>query len=321
MRRPARRALLALAALALLAAPAPATAAPPRAKAGVLTGDTTIRWRGNAGIRLSTTARGSLPPEAMSLYLTGGTYAFVALVASPPPPFCRSGGTLAHCESFVLLKVPGSDTVWYLRRPGGGHFTLSPQPPTIVSRRYDAYLFTDGDATLRLRPRGHTGRSSYVAAGRVRGLARRLPGACASGCHETPVTQVAAGGAAYDFGDQPGHLLAMAFSYTPGEVDAAPSNHPLAVRSCFYPNARYPDASAAPEDHPYGCDPLPEGSGDAAAALNDAAETTSFGTGSGQIWNIPDRRGRVYAGFYAARAWVEAANTHGHAVWFGYGIT
>ena len=315
------RAVLLAAALAVLAAGAPGTAgpAPVRAKHGTLTADTTIRWHGNAGIRLAA-AGGTLSKESMSLYLTGGTFAFVTIFDDPRE--CRTRTTRYHCRAFTLMKFPGSDEFPMQDGPGRGHFAMVPDPPTVVGRHLDVYLFTDGEATLRLRPGGYRGRSSYVASGKVRGLARRLPGSCADLCERTPATEAAAGGAAYDFGNRPGHLVTVAFSHTPGDVDHLPSNHPMAVRSCVYPSIFQPDASPSPADHPHGCDAVPRDTGDAATVATEGANSVSVTmSGWARSWYVSDRRGRLYAGFSAARAWVERGYTHGHAVWFNYGIT
>lgn len=314
-------ALLLPALLTLLLGAAPAAAAP-AAKRGTLTADTTIRWRGNAGIRLATNGGGALPRDAMSLFLVRGTFAFVVMLDDPQPPECRDGREVVHCHSFALLKVPGLD-VPYDVRPGGEFQDFSSRPPTIVGRHLDVYLFTDGEAMLRLRPErgGYRGRSGYVAGGKVRGLARRLPSTCGTLCHKSAATEFAAGGATFDYGRRPGHVLTISVTNTPYKGDRVPSNHPQIETSCFYPNPFEPTASPEPGDHPYGCHLRPTDGENPQYPVAEVVSAVDFGSGAATMWRAGDRRGKVYAGFYAGYAWVEPTYNHGHAVWFNYGIS
>jgi hypothetical protein len=304
-------------ALAATAGPAAPGTAAPRARAGVLTGDTTVEWRGTAGIRLRTDGAGSLPRESMTLFVRGGTYAFVSMLSDPQPPPCAAAR--AHCYGFFLAKFPAAGSFIFDERPGHDHLTRSPDQPRLSGRYLDLYLMTDGVATLRLRPTGHRGRSSYVAAGRISGLARELPRACATVCGSTAVSEVAAGGAAFDFGNRPGQLITHVVSTAPraGPV----GGHPYTAHTCYYPQPFRPTASPDPRDHPHGCDLVPDGPEDEAGfVVADAFTSINVGGGAWASWYHADITGKRYIGFRAGQAWVEEGVNTGYGVWFHYGI-
>lgn len=317
-----RRTIPLLVAVVVTTALAPAGAVASSATSGVLTGDTTIRWTGVKGIRLATPAPGMLPAESMTLFVRGGTYAFVQLVADPQPAACAKDTPWAHCYWFALAKFPRSGEFVFDDGPGADHLTVSVRPPRIMGRRLDAYLFTDGEATLRIRPQGYRGRSSYVAGGRIRGAARLLPGSCAVGCARTGAVDLTAGGLTVDLGNRPGHVVAHAYHVGDATVGpGAPANHPMTVDSCYYPSPEHPRASVDPAAHPTGCDLVPAGTDDAADTLTEVAQSIHLGFASWASWNVGDQIGKRYVGFRAAGAWARPAVNAGYAVWFNYGIT
>lgn len=310
-----RRVALAAVTLAVTAGAAVPSAAAPRARTGALTGDTTIEWRGTAGIRLRIPGTGSLPEKSMTLYLRGGSYAFVSMLSDPQPSPCGA----AHCHGFFLGKFPRAGSFAMDERPGHDHVTNAGTPPDLYGRHLDLYLMTDGVATLRLRPQGYRGRSSYVAVGKVRGLARELPGDCATVCGSTAVGEVAAGGAVFDFGGRRGHLVTHVVSTAPRPGVAGPP-YPWNAQTCYYPSLDRPEASADPRDHPYGCDLVPNGADDAGPVAGEAFNALSVGGGSWASWNAGDVTGKRYIGFRAGQAWVEDGANFGYGVWFNYGI-
>ena len=309
---------LAVAVLAAAVA-APPTHAAPRATRGRLTGDTTIVWSGTAGIVLDTKGTGSLPQKQMTLTVKGGSFAFVSMFADPQPKACDTEAPGAHCHGFHLALFPYAGEFVFDTRPGHDHMTKSPPSSNIVNRRLNVYLMTDGTATLRLRPNGYSGRSSYVAGGRIRGKAAKLPGSCDIACGSTPVSEFHAGGAVFDYGRAPGHVITIAYTRADDMQGSGAANHPLSVRTCFYPNPFDPDASADPASYPHGCDG-PTGA-DPLGATSGMVSSVTYGLGYYASWNSADRTGKQYVGFSAGAARLQEGVSAGYGVWFSYGIT
>jgi hypothetical protein len=294
-----------------------------RSSKGVLTADTVITWTGTAGMVLSTSGTGSLPDEAMTLYVDGGTYAFVTLLVDPQPKACATDLGQPHCWGFTLALFPHAGELSSTPKRGDDHLTFGAQPPSIIGKRLNAYLITDGRATLRLRPTGYRGRSSYVAAGRIRGRAQALPHTCGQPvCGTTAAGSAAGGGATFDFGTKPGHMQAIAYGISAMSADPTTGgNHPVNVQSCVYPSAEHPTASPDPATHPYGCDVVTAESGRALESASDDLNGLRIGAGGTATWVIGDLTGRRYAGFFSSAVWTQPVAHGGYGIWFNYGIS
>ncbi|HVF21017.1 MAG TPA: hypothetical protein VNA14_12365 [Mycobacteriales bacterium] len=274
---------------------------------------------------LSTRGMGSLPDERMELYVSGGTYAFVTMLADPQPKRCVTDVGQAHCYGFTLSLFPHSNVVVSapVRGRGDDHVTTASRPPNIVGRRLVAYLFTDGRATLRLRPLGYRARSSYVAAGRMRGGVHKLSQTCADPvCTTTPAASTGAGGRAFTF-TRPAHLQTFTYALAPNyAADPTGGNRPFNVQSCVYPNVDSPDYSADPGRYPRGCDVVPGEPERVTTTISKNVSSTWFGIGAFQQWLIGDVTGRRYTGGFSSAAPAADGIYHGgYTVWFYYGVT
>ncbi|HVF06191.1 MAG TPA: hypothetical protein VNA20_15220 [Frankiaceae bacterium] len=327
-RRVSRRwtTLFAVALLAPLGS-ATANAAPPARP--TLTGTTTINWSGAAKITLNVPRQiGSFTEDRMRLFVSRGTtYAFVRIV-SPPNPTCVPV-TVPHCMTIRLDYL--SDLSARLDFPTAGrghdHMTELPTtPPYLWKGPTTFFLFTDGQATLELRPPGVTGRSSHVARGKFRGRAERLPIRCASGmCTPASPDPLLYGGDVFDLGKAPGSVDTIVYSTTvktdlvPGAV---PANQPHGLRQCVYPNPRTaPTASPGPADHPHGCDFVPQRPDDALDVAEGTANEAIFAhpyTGVVFSWWFADVTGPRYVGWHAASAGPAPTIRSAYAVWYSY---
>lgn len=292
--------------------PVPASGAgPTRAARGRLAGDTTVQWRGVAGIRLDTKPGGRLTERAITLDLRGGTYADVHLVPMPQPVGCVRDAGAPYCFSGAVRHFRPLAALEPDQRPGRANHYLLWDPPTLFAPRLDLYLFTDGVATLRIRETGYSGRTSYVANGRVRGKALTLPATCPG--VDCGASAVAGGGREFRAGSH-AFAIVLAYDLQPATLPAQPGT----VRPCLYPNEYDGMASPRAADHPTGCDAVDTGSLDYARTGYVAG--AHVGPGVAVYYVERDVSGPRYAGFLAAGAAAPPARRGGWVVWFDYGI-
>ena len=330
-RRRTRRLVAACAVSAALATGAPAEAAPPRVANGVLRGVTTITWSGIAGIRLRVPKQVLIEESGYRLTQRGARFMFVRMMPVSELAQCRKR---QPCSATALdwladlAETGGNLVAPPPYDPGADHFASLWDPPIVPAGGWDLYLFTDGVATLEIRPKGLSGRAAYRAGGVVTGRAKRLPARCpVSPCDpQKGVGGVYAfGGETYDVGTI-GYAQAIAYVQKEPRFTAATGHQqPTFARACPYPNRYDPDASREPENHPYGCDPLPE-------HPNQSGEWSfgffnQVGTGGNVMFSGDTHAsGRTYLGYQAGTKDLYAATGDpparygGYGVWFRYGI-
>lgn len=318
-----------LLAVALLAPLGSATAGVTPTGASALAGITTIHWTGNAKLMLKVPKKiHGFTEDRMRLFVSHGTYASVRIV-SPLSPLCPLAGEPPHCSTIRLDYI--ADLVnrvnYPTTGPGHDHLTELPFDPSYLDAGLTRFfLFTDGQATLEVRPPGLSSRASHTARDKFRGRAGRLPIRCASGmCTPTSRDPLLFGGSTFDIGKSPGSVDLLVFSAThdvdlvPGVV---PANQPHGLRQCIYPNfATAPKSSPNPADHPQGCDLVPTGTDDALdVATSTANETILAYPSVGVIlsWRFADVTGPRYAGWHVASAGPAPTIRSAYAVWYSY---
>lgn len=317
-----RRTALAAGILALVAnvpsagaVPSPATVA----RAGRLAGTTTISWAGNSAISLDVSRRALLQDADADLVVHGGSYAFVRIVGNPTSTCDPAIGPYCLATSLTFLRglhdPPISGT------HARSHWTVTPDPAAIDKPRVGVYLFTDGRATLTLRS-NLPGRTSYVAAGRFRGQAIRLPQACMPspcGTSAHSSNAVTYGGATYDLGVRGGWAEMVGVA---SNADRTRSENQLhGIGGCLFPNPSDPTLSADPADHQYGCDPVPANASQAyPTAIGEVNGSPSFGNARAAMLYWTAARGRQYIGYRAKSAGALAARVDAYGIWFNLGI-
>jgi hypothetical protein len=309
-----RRALVAVLAVLLLAAPATAAPAPAAVRDVRLTDGLTVTWTGVKGLRLHVPTTVHLPRHGARLTVRGGTYAIVryarAAVCDGQP--CPVIGFLDHHARVPYPGAPGLD---HLAAIGDGGFKGA----------YDLYLFTDGEATLAFdgtdAPRQ---RQRVRPARRVRGGVLELPLTCPAGC---TTERLRAGGIEVDVGASGATFASVAIHEdAPSVVPAGlptPQSHPMRV--CLYPWGPEGQASPHAADHPLGCDATTGTTGD---AYRDAAGVGSLTLSGGPNSGFSARTdadnyasGLRYLGFQAGTAHdLTAPDVFAYGVWLTYGL-
>ena len=325
------RAVLVVCLAAALATGAPAVAAPPRVANGVLRGVTTITWSGAAGIRLRVPRTVTIEESGYRLTQRGARFMFVRMM---PVSQLRECQKRQPCSATALDWLADlAETGGHLAAPppydpGADHFASLWDPPTVPAGGWDLYLFTDGVATLEIRPKGLSGRAAYRAGGGVTGRAKRMPARCPVGPCD-PRKGVggvyAFGGETYDVGPI-GYAQAVAYVQKEPRFTAAIGHQqPMVARACPYPSQYDFDASREPEDHPYGCDPLPEHPENSGEWSLGTFNQVSTG-GKAMFFGDALASGRTYLGYQAGTKDLYAATGDpparygGYGVWFRYGI-
>lgn len=315
-----KRTALVAGTLALVAGvPSAGAAPPPPARSGRLAGTTTIAWRGNAAIMLDVPRRALLRDADADLVVAGGTYAFVRIVGNPQPSCDPAIGPFCLATSLTFLRglhdPPTNGT------HARSHWTVTPDPAALETPRVGVYLFTDGRATLTLRT-NLAGRASYVANGRFRGRAVRLPQSCLPDpCGSAPLASnsVTYGGAAYDLGARGGWAEMVGVAATARRED--PDNQLHGIGGCLFPNPADPGLSARPADHPYGCDPVPANSSQAyPTVIGEVNGSPSLANARGAMLYWTAARGPQYVGYRAKSAGAAAARVDAYGIWFNLGI-
>lgn len=316
-RRLSGRLLAMLALLRLLVSTDPALASAPRAVSVVAARTTTVEWTGTAGLRLVIPEAVVIPESAMHLYVTGGTYAFVRM-RMPEHLACgdcnKWGLTFLRDFTRAGLYEPG------LAKRGLDHETNLSDPPRVSRGTMELYLFTDGTARLTFDIAALRGSIRVRAAGRVRGIVRRISDTCLGAGCDVPFAGngVRVGGYTYDVGSL-GHAEGIAVAYPAGAptMTGTPSRIYSTARICHYPNSDAPDASADPAAHPTGCDAAPSGAGDT-TTLKDDANAVGPWTGA-QNWRN-NVTGRAYVGMTTAFVGPTTGVQRAWGLWFTNGI-
>lgn len=323
MRRAWLVAALAMAvASATVSLPAAAGQAPLAASSTRLAGVTTITWQGTAGIRLQVPYPAELIDGDVDLYLRGGTYAFVRLLPSHGDARCPAdAGPYCDAWQFSLIRGLTDDPALGAAPTGRRHFSGTSLPPVWHDPRMDAYLFTDGRATLTMRFHRIPGGVARTASGRVRGTTRLVTRHCLpTPCAATPVgsQNLTYGGETHDVG-KAGWIDVVAFS---ADSSRRPTHDALrGVSACLRPNGLDPGAPAAATSYRFGClrpEASPTDSGqralDAATAVGVLSSTARYFYWSGA-------HGPQYAGFSGQSFGATDAATQMYGTWFSYGIS
>jgi hypothetical protein len=294
-----------------------------------MAGVTTLRWTGQAGIVFDIPAGTALEDGDVDLTTVGASYAFVRLVPEVDNPNCPSTYG-PRCDAWrfdwerAVYTLSSYDSVPPSRR----HFDGASEPPVWHHPKMDAYLFTDGTATLRMKWRGLRGARSITPTGAFRGRVESVPVKCFPlGCSTSTGRSngIMYGGDSFDLEGR--GWLDVTSLYTsdePNSTSAAVTNNQVHGQDyCFFPNPNDPTGSPSASSHPYGCGGVPANSGDASTSVlvlaNQAVSSqptvlTSYST----FWSGPV--GRVYAGFRADGAGPDPSHAAEYAVWFRYGI-
>ena len=314
---------LGLLACVLLAAPVHAHAVPRAVPAvrGDLAGVTSITWRGTAGFLLNVPKRVDLPAaDGPRLYVRGGTYAFVRLVADGlcDPRLPR------YCFAHQVSYTRDIGAHFYRGQPPGfARDAHLGNPPGLERGTWQLYLFTDGVATLELRPSRLSGQRSYDARGHVDGGVRPLPTSCpTAGCDADGYAggRYVFGGASRSVG-RLGYVESLAYSIdrtsypVPGVGVPVVQPHPVHV--CTYSGGHA---------HPLGCDVPGTRQETLVYDTDDAVNEVvlaAFGQ-SGLMARIfsTDVTGDAYAGYRAGYVTDVPTDsvTAGYGIWFAYGI-
>ena len=194
--------------------------------------------------------------------------------------------------------------------------------------KMDAYLFTDGTATLTMRWHGLRGSERLTPTGRFRGRAAKVSADCAPlGCGSSMGRSngVMYGGSTFDLKGRGWVDVRSVFaSDNLGEGPSTGTNNQVHDQAyCMYPNPSEPHASAVAADHPYGCGAVPSNTAEASDAAmlvaNQAASSVpSVATSYATYWS--GASGPVYFGFRANGAGLDPSRAQGFGVWFRYGI-
>lgn len=296
--------------------PSHAVAATERAP---LAGRTVVHWSGVKGIQLETHEAAVTLADMHRLHLTtSGEAAFVAIVPHKPPPADYCISEQPRCDMAQILSVKAVEAT------STGPSLVEPPSPAMRTdgEPLDLYLLSDGDATLTLEPAGIPGSATYDAGGSIAGALRKLPIFCpTAGCDPASgYGSYAFGGSSFDLGSM-GYVAGVSYGGTasPGEADS------FHLRTCHYPNPRSPEASAAPADHRYGCDPA--GNPSDPGSLSPVAGQTFNQVGGalpapgGMYWDWFTGAGGVrYVGFHAGAVGPFPAAFGGYGIWLRYGI-
>lgn len=318
--------LIAVAALIPCSAAAAARAPSPRAAhVAVMAARTLLSWSGQAGVVFSLRHGAVLQESDLDLTVVGGTYAFVRFVPEVDDQDCPAAyGPRCHSWQFDWIK-----SIYGSANPADGadghnHYADVPSPGLWQSPKLDAYLFTDGAATLSMKWSGLDGQLSVRPAGTFRGRAEFISSDCVPlGCATSSGRSngVMYGGDTFDLRGKGWLDVRSVYASDSPPENAGDQVHGQAY--CFFPNPTEPTASPSRQDHPYGC-------GNSATA---GADTTSSGisvisemansipsvsTSSATYWS--GATGRVYAGFRADGAGPDPSTAGAYAVWFRYGI-
>lgn len=318
-----KRTVLAVGILALVVGVSPASAGRATAlpaRSGHLAGTTTITWTGKSAISLTVPRRALLRGSDAELVVQGGSYAFVRIVGNPRTSCDPAIGPYCYVTSFSYLRglhAPPNSTMH-----ARSHWTITPDPSELHPPRIGVYLFTDGRATLTLRT-NLPGRTTYLAAGRFRGQALRLPMACLPyPCGSGPASSntVTFGGARYDLGRRGGWAEMVGVAAT--REEAEPANQLHGIGGCLFPNPLDPALSSDPADHPYGCDPVPTNESQAYPTLvGEVNGAPGFRNAHGAMLYWTAARGQQYVGYRATSAGAAPAQVDAYGMWFNLGIT
>ena len=294
-----------------------------------MAGTTTMRWTGQAGVVLTLPPGAALQDADIDLTASGATFAFVRLVPQTDDPACPSAfGPRCHAWQFDWIRAIYADAAYNGEPPARRHYAGVPNPAIWPYPKMDAYLFTDGSATLTMRWKGLRGSERLTPTGRFRGRAESVPVSCAPlGCDTSTGRSngVMYGGDSFDL-QGPGwvDVRSVFASDDLGEGPSTGTNNQVHDQAyCVYPNPSQPSASAAPADHPYGCGALPANSAEASnlailVANQAASSVPSVATSYATYWS--GARGAVYFGFRANGAGPNPSHAQGYGVWFRYGI-
>ena len=299
--------------------------APHAAMAGV----TTLRWTGQAGIVFDIPPGTALEDGDVDLTTIGGSYTYVRLVPEVDDPNCPTTYG-PRCDAWRfdwerdIYTLDTYDSTPAARR----HFDGVSRPAVWRFPRMDAYLFTDGKATLTMRWRGLRGAQSIKPTGTFHGHTESVPVQCFPlGCSTSTGRSngIMYGGDSFDLKGR--GWLDVTSIYTsdePNSTSAPVTNDQVHGQDyCFFPNPDQPAASPAATDHPFGCGAVPTSSADASDSalvlVNQTASSqlsvlTSFST----FWS--GASGLQYAGFRADGAGPDPSHAAEYAVWFRYGI-
>ena len=337
MRLMKKRLVVAAALLASVSGAASATASSGPAafkpvRHAAMAGTTTLQWTGAVGIVLDLPAGTTLHGADVELTTRGASYAFVRFVPEHDIQWCPAsvGPRCASWEFSYIHSLDDSEA--FASAPPAQRHSNSEEPPAIPVWRYprlDAYLFTDGVATVTMRWDGLKGRANYKPIGHIHGRAETVPMTCVPlGCATSTGRSngLLYGGDTYDLAGHGWVDVTSAFSTDddnkPINNDTRNQVHGQAY--CFYPNPSDPAASADPKDHPYGCGLVPTDGPDTVSsslvAGNEAASSIpSSYTAAWTYWSGVS--GRSYVGVRADGAGPNASHATAYAVWFRYGIT
>lgn len=189
---------------------------------------------GAHGLRVDLEAHSSLSLEDVRVERMGEGLMFLALLDSADR--CASG---IDCLAAVVViaNLEDVDVLDARTRDGG-----------LDAGTYDLYVLADTDYAVRLAIGGDGGADQLFPVQPVDGLLRRVDERCVivGDC-----SRMRGGGIARTL-DEDAFVLSIA--YAPGyrPVDFRPT------QSCLYPSPFTPEESARPEDHPHGCDVIPE---------------------------------------------------------------
>lgn len=294
-----------------------------------MAGVTTLRWTGQAGIVLDIPPGTALEDGDVDLTTVGGSYTYVRLVPEVDDPSCPADYG-PRCEAWrfdwdrEIYTFSAFDSVPPSRR----HFDGASEPPVWRFPKMDAYLFTDGTATLTMRWRGLRGSRSLTPTGTFRGRAESVPVQCFPLDCSTSTGRsngLTYGGDTFDLKGR-GWLdvTSLYTSDAPNSTSALVTNNQVHGQGwCFFPNPGDPTGSPSASAHPYGCGGLPTNSADASSNVltleNQAVSSQlTVATSYSTFWS--GASGPQYAGFRADGAGPDPSHAKEYAVWFRYGI-
>lgn len=303
-------ALVALAALAALFAPAPPSVARTGLRADghpVLRATNTITATGLKGIEVVLPDTGRQPRlrQDIEISMRGGTFAYFGLNEEP----CLNPDK-EMCLLNVALLVPGysKHTISWVGTP-----RLRPGP-------YEIYIATDGAVAVTFRIRGLSGKLRAAATGRIKAALRELPRECS----ETGGDCEHFGhGGLMRVGGTGGFAASIAYAEVNGRLTPDTSN-PVSsdsVAACVYPSSIYPTSSPDPEDHPQGCDVVPTGE-DKNTFVNFTGRAADALTTAYLIFFGTEGSGPRYAGYIAEQfsPTVPVGSYGAWGLWFDQGI-
>lgn len=278
-----------------------------------LCGHSTFRVEGIAGLKLEVPRLDPpvvLPEHGMRLKLIEGTFAWFGL----HPPFCGSGLS--------------ADALCFFHH---GHvnpdFTEIPSYGVSASGRltggtYELYIVTDGIAELEFEVDGLAGELDMSVTGVIDARLEHLPRRCpVSDCE-----YLGYGGLTHA-NQGNGAVLSIAWAVVPGRMpvpELEVSNNWTSTDSavaCVYPNLFYPDGSADPQDHPYGCDLVPNANDRNSGELFVRRLADPFVAGYEHSYLLPEGGGRRYAGYAAQQFSALAEGNYGAwGMWISEGV-